>query len=61
MLRELLADTRATIVNLREAHNIADEHDDLATASLLENFLDGAEKRAWFLFEATRGDDHHSH
>ena len=40
----------------REAHEVADKHDDVATASLLENFIDEAEKRCWFLFEATRGE-----
>ena len=38
-------------------HEVADKHDDVATASLLENFIDEAEKRCWFLFEATRGDE----
>ena len=38
----------------RAAHEIADKHDDSATASLLENFIDAAEKRMWFLFEAGR-------
>jgi DNA-binding ferritin-like protein len=33
---------------------IADKHDDVATASILENFIDAAEKRNWFLFEASR-------
>jgi starvation-inducible DNA-binding protein len=54
MLRELMADNKAVIVKMREAHEIADEHDDIATASILENFIDGAERRNWFLFEATR-------
>ena len=39
---------------MREAHKVADEHEDVATASLLENFIDEAEKRCWFLFEASR-------
>jgi starvation-inducible DNA-binding protein len=56
MLRELMADNKAMIVNMREAHKIADDNDDIATASILENFIDGAERRNWFLFEATRRD-----
>ena len=39
---------------MRAAHEIADKHDDVATASILENFIDAAEKRNWFLFEASR-------
>ena len=39
---------------MRKAHEIADEHEDVATASLLENWIDEAEKRTWFLFEAGR-------
>ena len=39
---------------MREAHEVADEHEDVATASLLEVFIDEAERRTWFLFEASR-------
>jgi NTP pyrophosphatase (non-canonical NTP hydrolase) len=46
---------------LEEAYEVADEHDDVATASLLENFIDEAEKRCWFLFEASRGTDRSGH
>jgi len=42
------------IKRMRAAHEIADKHDDVATASILENFIDAAEKRNWFLFEASR-------
>ena len=38
----------------RKAHELADEHDDVATASLLENFIDETERRTWLLFEASR-------
>ena len=41
---------------MRQAHGVCDEHGDVATASLLETFIDEAERRAWFLFEASRGD-----
>jgi starvation-inducible DNA-binding protein len=61
MLNELQADNRATIENMRRTHKIADEHEDVATASMLENFIDGAEKRAWFLFEASRKPDPTGH
>jgi len=54
MLLELMNDNKAQIHHMREAHEVADEHEDVATASLLENFIDEAEKRCWFLFEASR-------
>jgi starvation-inducible DNA-binding protein len=54
MLRELMADNKTVIKAMRVAHEIADKHDDVATASILENFIDAAEKRNWFLFEASR-------
>jgi starvation-inducible DNA-binding protein len=56
MLMELMDDNKAVIANFREAHEVADKHEDVATASLIENFIDEAEKRCWFLFEATRGE-----
>jgi starvation-inducible DNA-binding protein len=61
MLCELMADNKAQIQNMREAHKLADEHEDVATASLLEVFIDEAEKRCWFLFEASRGADRSGH
>ena len=54
MLCELMSDNKAQIEHMREAHKVADKHEDVATASLLENFIDEAEKRRWFLFEASR-------
>jgi starvation-inducible DNA-binding protein len=54
MLTELMNDNKAVIKRMRAAHEIADKHDDVATASILENFIDAAEKRNWFLFEASR-------
>lgn len=54
MLRELMNDNKALVVSLREAHEIADRHEDVATTSLLETFVDQAERRTWFLFEASR-------
>lgn len=61
MLAELMADNKAHIENMREAHKLADEHEDVATASVLEVFIDEAEKRCWFLFEASRGADRSGH
>lgn len=57
MLRELVNDNKTLIRSLRKAHAVADEHDDCATTSLLENFIDTAERRTWFLFEAARTPD----
>jgi starvation-inducible DNA-binding protein len=54
MLSELMNDNKAVTKAMREAHDVADKHEDVATASLLENFIDAAEKRTWFLFEAGR-------
>jgi starvation-inducible DNA-binding protein len=57
MLAELRDDNRQLVVRLRETHDLCDEHRDVATASLIENWIDEAERRAWFLFEATRHDE----
>ena len=45
MLRELMNDNKADVAHMREAHKLCDEHEDVATASLLEVFIDEAEKR----------------
>jgi starvation-inducible DNA-binding protein len=58
MLNELMDDNRALANLIREAHEVADRHRDIATASLLEEGLDQAETRAWFLFETGRGQPH---
>jgi starvation-inducible DNA-binding protein len=55
MLSELRDDNRQLAAAFREAHAVCDGHGDVASASLLENWIDEAERRAWFLFEATRG------
>ena len=52
MLQELVRDNKAMIANMREAHERCADYDDVATASLLENWIDAAEKRVWFLSEA---------
>ena len=54
MLRELMNDNKKVAVAMRKAHEIADDHDDPATASMIEIWLDQTEKRTWFLFEASR-------
>jgi starvation-inducible DNA-binding protein len=54
MLAELIADHQKIVANMRRAHKLADDYDDVATASLLETFIDGAERRLWFLFETSR-------
>ena len=55
MLAELREDNKQVVASLREAHGLCDEHDDVATASLIEVWIDEAERRVWFLFESTRG------
>jgi len=42
------------VVHLREAHELCDDEKDVATAGLIETWIDDAERRAWFLFEASR-------
>lgn len=54
MLAELRDDNLQLIGSMREVHDLCGEHKDVATASLLENWIDEAEKRVWFLFETTR-------
>jgi len=54
MLAELRDDNKQLAANLREMHGLCDEHDDVASASLIEVWIDEAERRTWFLFEATR-------
>lgn len=54
MLRELMQDNKHIAAAMRKAHEVCDEADDVASASLLENFIDETERRTWFLFEATR-------
>jgi starvation-inducible DNA-binding protein len=54
MLAELRDDNRQLISLMRETHDVCSEHNDVATTSLLENWIDEAERRHWFLFEITR-------
>jgi starvation-inducible DNA-binding protein len=61
MLKELMDDNKKIAARMREAHEVADEQDDVATASLIENWIDQTEKRTWFLFEAARGASNDGH
>ena len=60
MLAELREDNKTLAASLREAHGVCEEHSDIATASLIEVWIDETERRTWFLFEASRqGSDGH--
>jgi starvation-inducible DNA-binding protein len=54
MLAELREDNRAILASMREAHDLCDEENDVATTSLLEVWIDQTERRIWFLFETGR-------
>jgi starvation-inducible DNA-binding protein len=54
MLAELREDNKQLAANLRQTHDLCDEHGDVASASLIESWIDEAERRTWFLFEASR-------
>src|SRR6266446_1135493 len=54
MLAELAEDNKTLTARLRQAHNVCEKHRDVATASLIEVWIDETERRTWFLFEATR-------
>jgi starvation-inducible DNA-binding protein len=61
MLRELMADNKTVVAAMRECHAICDNYEDVASASLLETYIDQAERRLWFLFEASRKADGSGH
>jgi len=61
MLAELREDSNTLAARLREAHDVCDEHRDIATASLIEVWIDETERRAWFLFEASRQGESSGH
>ena len=61
MLRELMSDNKKLIEAMRGCHEVCDKYGDVATASILENFIDQAERRVWFLFEASRKADDSGH
>jgi starvation-inducible DNA-binding protein len=54
MLAELREDNKALAERLREVHGVCDEHRDIATASLIEVWIDETERRTWFLYESSR-------
>jgi starvation-inducible DNA-binding protein len=61
MLAELREDNQALASSLRQAHNVCDERGDVASASLIEVWIDEAERRCWFLFEAGSRSDSNGH
>src|ERR1700681_4081988 len=61
MLAELREDNKELAARLREAHNVCEEHRDIASASLIEVWIDETERRTWFLFEASRKGDATGH
>jgi starvation-inducible DNA-binding protein len=61
MLAELREDSKTLAARLREAHGVCEEHEDIATASLIEVWIDETERRTWFLFEASRRGDSSGH
>ena len=61
MLAELREDNTALAASMRSMHDTCDDHKDIATASLLEVWIDETERRSWFLFEAGRGGDSSGH
>jgi starvation-inducible DNA-binding protein len=61
MLAELREDNKSLAARLREVHDIVDDVRDIATASLIENWIDETERRTWFLFESSRRGDKEGH
>lgn len=61
MLAELQEDNKSLTSYMREVHGLCDEHHDIATASLIENWIDETEQRTWFLFETSRRGDNTGH
>jgi starvation-inducible DNA-binding protein len=60
MLAELRDDNKQLTSIMRQVHNVCEEYGDVATASLIENWIDETERRTWFLFEATRDTSGHN-
>ncbi len=61
MLGELCDDNKTLVARLREAHNVCEDHKDIATTSLIEVYIDETERRTWFLFESSRPQDTSGH
>jgi len=55
MLSELFEDNRSLTLSMKAAHDLTDEVGDVATTNVLENWIDEAERRSWFLRETSRG------
>ena len=58
MLAELREDNQELAARLRVVHDMVNEHRDIATASLIESWIDETERRTWFLFESSRDENH---
>ena len=54
MLSELWEDNKELVLSMRSTHNLCDDAGNVATASLIENWIDETQRRVWFLFEAAR-------
>ena len=54
MLAELCEDNKSLAARLRETHNVCEEYRDIATASMIEIWIDETERRTWFLFETSQ-------
>ena len=61
MLAELREDNKSLAASFRETHDLCNDHRDIASASLIEVWIDETERRTWFLFEATRSADSSGH
>jgi starvation-inducible DNA-binding protein len=61
MLAELREDNKTLTAGLREAHGVCEDHNDVATTSLIESWIDETERRTWFLFEVARRADSTGH
>ena len=61
MLSELCEDNNMMAASLRQVHNVCDEHRDIASASMIDVWIDETERRTWFLFETTRRQDASGH
>jgi starvation-inducible DNA-binding protein len=55
MVRRLMDDNKRVVQSMRDAHEVCDDADDVATASILETLIDETERRTWFLFETLQG------
>jgi starvation-inducible DNA-binding protein len=58
MMRQLVEDNKDLVSRMRELHSLVDEAGDVATASLLETFIDESERRVWFLYETAAGGEY---